>query len=78
MPSKPQVYDPNQPVSANNPLPSQQISSISTIGVPAGVTYQRTPYSQPGVSALVGFAPEGITPGTSPDNVPVSVIVRQG
>jgi hypothetical protein len=41
------------------------------------VTYNAMLYSQPGVSANVGFAPEGITPG-NPSSVPPSVIVRAG
>lgn len=73
----PQFYDPNQPIGESNPAPSVAISSLSTIGVPAGTTYNPTPYSQPGVSAIVGFAPEGVTPG-NPSTVAPSVIVRAG
>jgi hypothetical protein len=73
----PQIFDPNRPIGARNPAPSVAISSLSTIGVPAGVSYSATPYSQPGVSAIVGFAPEGIAPG-NPSTVPASVIVRAG
>ena len=73
----PQILDPNQPIGANNQAPSIAIASLSTIGVPAGVTYSRTSYSQPGVSAIVGFAPEGITPG-NPSSVAPATIVRAG
>jgi hypothetical protein len=73
----PQIFDPNQPTSAGNQAPSIAISSLSTIGVPAGVSYNAAPYSQPGVSAIVGFAPGGITPG-NPSSVAPATIVRAG
>jgi hypothetical protein len=73
----PVIFDPNQPISATNQPPSVAISQLSTIGVPAGVSYNATPYSAPGISAIVGFAPEGIATG-NPASVLPSVIVRAG
>ncbi len=72
-----QIYDPNQPVDAGNQLPPQQIAELGAAGVPPGVTYSFSPYSQPGVSALVGFAPPVPPPG-NPDDVPLSTITRAG
>jgi hypothetical protein len=79
MANQPQVFDPNQPFSAANQAPSIAISSLSTIGVPAGTAYNPASYrpSQAGISAIVGFAPAALQP-ENPGGVPPSVIVRAG
>jgi phage protein U len=71
------VFDPNQPVSALNPLPPSSICQLTSAGVQAGVTYSRAAYQQPGVSAVIGLGPVAAGPGTPSDVLP-STIVRAG
>lgn len=71
------VFDPNQPISSANPVPTSVVSQLSAIGVPSGVTYQAANYSQPGVTTFIGGRPMTRTPG-NPADVALSTIVRAG
>jgi len=76
-PSSVAVFDPNQPVSALNPLPTSSILQLTSAGVQPGMTYSRAAYQQPGMSAVVGLGPVGAGPG-NPNDVLPATIVRAG
>jgi phage protein U len=73
----PTVYNPNLPIGPHNLAPANVITGLNNAGVTAGVMYSPTPYSRPGVSALVGSGPTAAPPGNI-GNVSTATITRAG
>lgn len=71
------TYNPNQPISPHNLLPTNAIVQLTNAGAGPGVTYTEIPYNQPGVSSLTGPGPATATPG-DPTTVATTTIVRAG
>lgn len=63
------------PISASNPVPTGDVTFLKWIGPSSGVTYSSTPFSTPGVGAVVGPSPIDNPPG-NPSDVSPSTIVR--
>ncbi|HJU11864.1 MAG TPA: phage tail protein [Candidatus Binataceae bacterium] len=70
-----QIFDPSQPISMTNVLPISAIVRLSAAGVGLGVMYSPVPYSQPGVSGVIGIRPTAVMQ-SSPDSMPLASIVR--